>query len=1118
MHRSTRFHPLGSRIAEGMGTALLCVVLAVAASFLAPSQALAANAPASRASAAGSAANACILTEEQRAAYEADGTLQARIAYQESLGNDSVSPDLVQQAIQRQNKENGIATLDVPSRWQGGMASVGSAHVLVLRVSFPGCEFAADDTLEALQAGFGPKAAGEDANPSAAAYPYESLSAYYHCSSYGKLDITAEAFDYTALHPRDHYTNNEYDLFVEAVAALDEQLDLAGFDANRDGILDCVYLHFAGEDGGWGSSWWSNQRLYTDGERFEGGTVRIGNAVMLHQSAASASSVQTIIHETGHVLGLPDLYSYHAAAGPTSERTGALTFDMMDSNLGDHNGYFKWLLNWLDADKITRVVANDGGITVKRGTDVIQHVPAGAGGAASVDLELEGFTSSDPAETGGIIVVSNEDGGLFSSFYLLQYDHCAGNQSVRYRDYLSWQFADIPSGFRLFRVQGELDGEGADYAHSNANGSVFDQLVELVDPDMDEEHSPKDDFAPPSSKQGGYGCMLQAGDRVTPTSYPSSNFRENINLGFTGLGFAVIESAEDRGAVEVSHSSVDKPVVPDGLELTYAGNGMSNDGVLVFDASTQPTPVPSSSSGVGAGLLVDGVYHPLSDPQADGLQVRIPFSLNASDVRPSSKCEAVFPAGMFLLAETPEGPVYSEELRVPVDPADFITAVDGSGFYADTVYAGWGLVRSEVFAASDGTRRFFQLVGDTWTLHTLDAEDPSKLSALALADGLFPPVSPYAVLHALPLSGSTVFLGLSDTAAEYPVQKGFWIDVESGAVLASSDMAGLSGSGSALAATGSTVVCAWPYYSDAGELSSAIVSFTLRDGAVETRYGWSAAAGVASAGGDAIAFALADEARAQRSIRVMSADALAGACRFESVEAARAAGESCSPEQAQVTLAVPAAMDMNSLRSVGASSAGYCALFGASESSTALRFDAQGCQRGGVEVADGSGHPYRWLTMRDDGSFALVREGRASAMGLVTRTARFYDASSAFVSQLTTYANVGGSWLQDGRWLDIGCSVDLPDGEDGLYYTVAAPVPEAPAPDPPTPDDPQPDNGGAAQDENAVPPGGKALASTGDGTAAATAAVVAAAVAAVVAGAAATAALRAPTRNSCSRR
>ena len=35
----------------------------------------------------------CMLTDEQRAAYEADGTLEARIAYQESLRNDRPSKD-----------------------------------------------------------------------------------------------------------------------------------------------------------------------------------------------------------------------------------------------------------------------------------------------------------------------------------------------------------------------------------------------------------------------------------------------------------------------------------------------------------------------------------------------------------------------------------------------------------------------------------------------------------------------------------------------------------------------------------------------------------------------------------------------------------------------------------------------------------------------------------------------------------------------------------------------------------------------------------------------------------------------------------------------------------------
>ena len=50
-----------------------------------------------------------------------------------------------------------------------------------------------------------------------------------------------------------------------------------------------------------------------------------------------------MIHETGHALGLPDLYDYDT----NPPRGGVGHLDMMDSNWGDHNCFSKWLLDWI---------------------------------------------------------------------------------------------------------------------------------------------------------------------------------------------------------------------------------------------------------------------------------------------------------------------------------------------------------------------------------------------------------------------------------------------------------------------------------------------------------------------------------------------------------------------------------------------------------------------------------------------------------------------------------------------------------------------------------------------------------------------------------------------------
>lgn len=116
----------------------------------------------------------------------------------------------------------------------------------------------------------------------------------------------------------------------------------------------------------------------------------------------------------------------------------------------------------------------------------------------------------------GIIVVSNQDTGMFSSLYLVEYDRYAGNQSVRYLDAALAEH-ELPSGFRVFRVRGELTDDGSDYANSNLYGTVHSQLIELVDPDMDKAHTTGGiDYAPSAVGEDAYGCMLFEESAITP--------------------------------------------------------------------------------------------------------------------------------------------------------------------------------------------------------------------------------------------------------------------------------------------------------------------------------------------------------------------------------------------------------------------------------------------------------------------------------------------------------------------------------------------------------------------------------------------------------------------------
>ena len=262
----------------------------------------------------------CVPIEEQIEAYRADGSLDERVQTAERLGHEQPSVGLTQQALARQaavlGSDAGASPMRsaVPSVWRSGMATVGAGRVLALRVSFPDYSFADDDTLEALDALFN----GGDRS----GFPYESLHAYYERASYGKLDISGTAVDYQAKHERSYYQGDINTLFVEALDALDETLDLSQFDANDDGYLDCVYIHFAGPDSGWGSTWWSQEWTVQQQaspevcERSWDGR-RLWNACLLAENCAGDMAASTLIHERDMCSAFP---TYIAIEGPRRMR------------------------------------------------------------------------------------------------------------------------------------------------------------------------------------------------------------------------------------------------------------------------------------------------------------------------------------------------------------------------------------------------------------------------------------------------------------------------------------------------------------------------------------------------------------------------------------------------------------------------------------------------------------------------------------------------------------------------------------------------------------------------------------------------------------------------------
>ncbi len=255
-----------------------------------------------------------------------------------------------------------------------GLPSVGNYSALVVPVQF-GSETITNEDLQMLNAAF---------NGTKSETGWESVNSFYQTSSFGKLNLTFDIWNfnignqsgnYTAEYPANHYetsvdnegySNGSDVLLAKVLAYLENKIDLTKYDTNNDGYIDAVYLIYNyGVDYNDGDFWWAYTTWYSGEETYDNvgayyyffagfdfmteDVYGMGNEVngTINGLKVNAS---TYIHETGHLLGLDDYYDYNVGVGSDKGLGGA---DMMDFTVGDHNVYSKIMLGWLEPTIIT---------------------------------------------------------------------------------------------------------------------------------------------------------------------------------------------------------------------------------------------------------------------------------------------------------------------------------------------------------------------------------------------------------------------------------------------------------------------------------------------------------------------------------------------------------------------------------------------------------------------------------------------------------------------------------------------------------------------------------------------------------------------------------------------
>ena len=159
--------------------------------------------------------------------------------------------------------------------------------------------------------------------------------------------------------------NHDYapgQMIVDACNAADVEIDFNEFDTDKDGILDNVFVYYAGHnqaEGGGANTIWPHRSAIRSNITCDG--VKLYDYACTSEfrgaSGESMCGIGTFCHEFGHVLGLPDLY----VTDYSSNHDTPKSWDIMDNGSYNNRGrtpptyssYARFFLGWLDPIQIS---------------------------------------------------------------------------------------------------------------------------------------------------------------------------------------------------------------------------------------------------------------------------------------------------------------------------------------------------------------------------------------------------------------------------------------------------------------------------------------------------------------------------------------------------------------------------------------------------------------------------------------------------------------------------------------------------------------------------------------------------------------------------------------------
>jgi M6 family metalloprotease-like protein len=304
------------------------------------------------------------------------GTYTFQLTYK---GNTSLSTNVLSFTVEEQTSQKLTAKapenttfsyrdLDASCLDSYCLQPQGNVPVLVIPVEFTDYPFSKTpygaDYLSAINRAFNGKGKSETGY-------WESVASYYQKASVGKLNLSFDvAPAYEMRMTTSQFLNSGGTAVSAGQSAVQDYLADNGstatqkYDLDHDGYMDSVWFVYSAPDFTNGSYSSNVQDIFWAFCTSGGGQASNVESPGLHnlawasvdflydQIAAPAVDPHVWVHETGHLLSLPDYYSYdmHNSAVTTGPQGGLC---MMDLNIGDQDSFSKMALGWVTPYVVT---------------------------------------------------------------------------------------------------------------------------------------------------------------------------------------------------------------------------------------------------------------------------------------------------------------------------------------------------------------------------------------------------------------------------------------------------------------------------------------------------------------------------------------------------------------------------------------------------------------------------------------------------------------------------------------------------------------------------------------------------------------------------------------------